>query len=359
MSISAIVVNYHTALLLPGVLSDLLGHSAVEKIYIVDNSGEVDCAGMENSHVKVLKPGRNIGFGAGVNFAAKEIKNKFILIVNPDVRFLNGCIDHLLAAALDNNAVLTGPRFFWDDKKKFRLPPSQGTSSWMDFALASAHANRLDADSISFYWQLRHQRFWERDDPFIEFFLSGACVLIDREWAFRNHNNKIFDERFFLYFEDNDISVRAMNDGRPPLCVPAAEALHYYAQSREPEKGKASLMEISHKEFKKKYYGDMNYSLHNEGVFDLDLNGTGKLINKTSFNLKGLHPRGKLYFEIGINPVFIPFVQADIFYPAGYFNEKFFTIPEDIWKRLAKGTYYSRIRDSIKGILKIWKWQKI
>lgn len=358
MSITAIIVNYHTASLLPGVLSDLLSHPAMENVYIVDNSGDVDCAGMENSRIKVFKPGKNIGFGAGVNLSAKEIKTKFILLVNPDVRFLHGCIDNLLTAAVDNNAVLTGPRFFWDDKKEFRLPPSQGASSWMDFALAAAQGNRLDAEHLSFYWQLRHQRFWEMNEPFIEFFLSGACVLIDREWAFQN-NNTIFDKRFFLYFEDNDISVRAMYDGCPPLCVPAAEALHYYDQSPEPEKGKGSLMEASHREFKNKYYGERKYFLQKPGVFDFDLEERGRLINNTGFDLKGLSPGGKLYFEIGINSVFLPFAQADVLYTRGNFDEKLFIFPEAVWQRLSKGTYYSRIRDTIKGTLKIWKWQKI
>ncbi len=358
MSITAIVVNYYAASLLKGVLSDILGHPAVDKVYIVDNSGEVDSSAMENSRVKIIKPGKNIGFGAGVNLAAEKIKTRFILIVNPDVRLCHGCIDNLLKTALDNNAVLTGPRFFWDDKKQFRLPPSQGASSWMDFALASSHVNRLDAEHLSFYWQLRHQRFWEMHEPFIEFFLSGACVLVDRKWAFQN-NNSIFDKRFFLYFEDNDISVRAMFDNCPPLCVPAAQAVHYYAQSPEPKKGKGSLMEASHRKFKNKYYDGMTFSFKNSKIFDFDIEDMGQLSSNRGFNLKGLNPGGRSYFEIGVNSVFVPFVQADVACTLGHFNEKMFTISEDVWERLSKGIYFSRIRDSIKGTLKIWKWQKI
>ncbi len=377
MNISAIIVNYYNVSLLEGVLTDLVCHPAMDKIYIVDNSDDVDkgilnnCAGFDNSgggsRIEILKPGKNIGFGAGVNLAAEKIRTRFVLIVNPDVRLLNGCIDNLLEAALDNNAVLTGPRFFWDDKKTFRLPPSQGTSSWMDFALTSAQSNRLDAEHLSFYWQIRHQRFWQMNEPFIEFFLSGACVLIDRKWAFKN-NNAVFDKRFFLYFEDNDISVRAMYDGHPPLCVPAAEALHYYAQSPEPEKGKVSLLETSHREFKKKYYGNIKYLPKIFGKSDSGFNRSepepedkGNLINNPCFDLKGLHPCGQLYFEIGINSVFIPFVQADIVHTMRRrrFDEELFVMPDDIWRKLSKGIYYSRIRDTIKGILKVWKWQKI
>ncbi|MBF0200713.1 MAG: hypothetical protein HQK66_05270, partial [Desulfamplus sp.] len=203
MGVSAIIVNYHNASYLPGLLGDLHGCDLVEEIFIVDNSGDIDdsfathnfsaagnfttvgnvsetgnfptagnvseaCNFPTAGHFsetgnfptagnvseagnfptagnvsetgnfssapspsfapKILRPGRNMGFGAGVNMAAKAAGCDYLLVINPDVRLLDGCIKALMDAALDYGSLLTGPRFYWDRAAKYRLPPSQGTS---------------------------------------------------------------------------------------------------------------------------------------------------------------------------------------------------------------------------------------
>ena len=264
MGVSAIIVNYYTATYLPDLLLDLSTLDEMDAFFVVDNSGELDremlCqklpVGKQNA-VILITPERNIGFGAGINRAAKQAVSDYLLVMNPDVRLFPECLEHLLNAARQYGAVLTGPRFYWDAEKKFRLPPSQGASAWMDYALKSAVGHRLEQEHLDFYWQMRHERFWRGTSPFPELFLSGACVLIDRQWGMA-HGAALFDERFFLYYEDNDISLRAAFDGRLPLCVPAAEALHHYDQSPSPETSKGDLMGISHGIFSEKYYGDLS-----------------------------------------------------------------------------------------------------
>jgi len=249
-----------------------MGMAAVEEIFIVDNSGEIVLDWLQNTleqlhdaphgrkrashHLDLIQPGRNIGFGAGVNLAAKRASLEYLLVINPDVRLLPGCLDALISGARSSGAVLTGPRFFWDDARRYRLPPGQGASAWLDFAIETAAVNRLEFEHLSFYWQARHERFWMHTTPFPEIFLSGACLLIHRPWALEN-GATVFDERFFLYFEDTDISMRANLDGSPPLCIPAAEAVHHYDQSPPPRQGKESLIVQSHELFFKKYHGPL------------------------------------------------------------------------------------------------------
>lgn len=413
MSVSAIIVNYYTSQYLPDLLNDLLSLKSIEQIFIVDNSGELiyenivyELKNRENrdfrglSHAKInfelnkpklenihlLKPNSNIGFGAGVNFAASKALSEYLLVINPDVRLFPNCLENLLDAAQKYGSVLTGPRFFWDKEKKYRLPPSQGSTSGLDYASQAANINRLEFEHLSFYWQMRHERFWSSTLPFAELFLSGACVLINREWAIKknlssifdsssnldNEESSVFDERFFLYFEDNDISLRAYFDGKPPLCVPDAEALHHYDQSPQPEEGKGSLMAKSHALFAQKYYGDLQFSLTTTDQYTAaylpEIKDVGAITEPFSFNMSILELKygyGNLYFEIGVNPFFVPFAQTDLetlFYnPNKDTNDKYiiFKIDDSIWDKLAKGLYYARIRDSIKGTLKVWKLEKV
>jgi len=352
-AVNSIIVNYHTAALLPGLLGDLLDHAAMESIFIVDNSGELDNAAFRDQRrITLLQPGENIGFAAAVNIAAERLSGDYLLLVNPDIRLFPGCLDHLLAAAREHHAALTGPRFFWDEEKKFRLPPSQGASCWFDFALASADQNRLDAEHLSFYWQMRHERFWEKTEPFAEPFLSGACVLVDRQWACRN-GRALFDPRFFLYFEDTDLSVRATFAGRALICVPAAEALHYYDQSPAPEKSKGELMAATHQEFKRKYYPKVSHMFEQPEGYKPVIEDLGDWVMPPEFSWTSGEPGGRLYFEIGVNPIFIPFAQTELL------EGEAPLIPAALWERQAKGIYFARIRDCMKGTLKRWQWRKI
>ncbi len=377
MSITPIIVNYHTAAFLPPLLGDLAGHEKIETICIVDNSGEIthrflqtalprEAAGPHVPKINLITPGRNIGFAAGVNLAADQSRSDYILLINPDCRLTAGSIDHLLNACQQYRAVVAGPRFFWDDARQFMLPPSQGTASWMEYALAVSDISQVDHNLLSFYWQMRHERFWSQKTPFAEPFLSGACLLIDRAWACEA-GRTVLDDRFFLYYEDNDVCVRAVNDGCPPLCVPDAHVVHYYNQAAEPDETKAGLMAESLEKYRNKYYPHVIWHLENTGdrLADPVPETAGNL-----FSWEPFVPGGRLFFEFGVNMHFVPFAQARIFSvtasgtapgtttvtASGWPGQ--FVFPADIWDRLADGTYYSRLRDDIKGTIKLWKWQK-
>lgn len=365
MSVAAIIVNYYTSKYLPDLINDLVKLKEIDQVFVVDNSGEVEASLIQRqlsrekfTIVELLKPGKNIGFGAGINLAAVRASSEYFLVINPDVRLFPGCLDSLLSAARRYGAVLTGPRFYWDEKKNYRLPPSQGASSWLDYAFDTANSNRLQFEHLSYYWQVCHERFWDQMSPFVEMFLSGACLLVQRQWAMKNDSN-VFDERFFLYYEDNDISLRALFDGVPPLCIPTAEALHYYDQSPAPNKSKGDLMTQSFEQFCKKYYGNVTFHSKKTDHYLPEINDIGQINTALSLDLNMFDPVGSLYFEIGVNPLFVPFVQTEFLMGGHGKTTGVFVLDENIWSRLTKGNYYGRLRDSIKGTLKIWKWEKL
>jgi len=380
MSVTAIIVNYHTSNYLPELVKELLDLEEMERVSVVDNSCEItektlhkNLSSAFSNRVSLFKPGKNIGFGAGVNLAAAQSSSEYLLVINPDVRLFAGCLEQLLAGARKYGSVLTGPRFYWDEKKKYRLPPSQGASPSLDFSQKAAASCRLEFEHLSFYWQMRHERFWQAALPFTELFLSGACVLINREWAMKT-GKVVFDERFFLYFEDNDISLEAYFKGKPPLCIPGAEALHHYDQSPSPEQGKYELMATSHGEFVKKYYGNLTFSLEKKEKYQPDIHDLGVLTHAPSLDPhalsldphalsldidEGMQGAGELFFEIGVNPFFMPFAQTTVKKNMGSKKDIHgFTMDKAIWGRLAKGIYFVRLRNSVKGTLKVWRWEK-
>jgi GT2 family glycosyltransferase len=353
MTVSAVIVNYHTASFLPGAVKELAGNPNVQQILIVDNSGELSSgSGLRDAPLVEIIPNEvNRGFGAAVNQAVAMAGTEWILVMNPDMVLLNGSLSAMLDASETYGSPLVGPRFFWDDQKRFRLPPALGTCLWLQVAWQSAASFELDAELFSFYWILRHERFWNATEPFFEPFLSGGCLLINRPWVI-SMGGKVFDERFFLYFEDTDLCARALGTGVRPLCVPAAGAIHYVDQSPAPEGKKADYMAQAHAQFLKKYYGPVSMPSwgsrdHSGIITDLGVVRVPQIFDP------GQSPASvDCFFEVALNPYFVPFAQSALTGPA-------FEFPKDVWGRLSPGQYFGRIRSSQTGTLRVWTWLKV
>jgi hypothetical protein len=165
------------------------------------------------------------------------------------------------------------------------------------------------------------------------------------------------DERFFLYYEDNDVCIRAKNEGLPVLGVPDAEAVHYYNQSPEPEEGKAVLSNTAHQKFQDKHYGHLKWQLS----VSCKKGGDAVSFTKTeenNFMWSPLKSIGRLYFEFGVHPNFVPFAQSELVPDLNGNWPQQYNIPPEIWDKIAQGTYFCRLRDEKMGTRKIWQWQK-
>lgn len=351
MNITAIIVNYYTKSLLPPLLNDLINNTLISQVIIVDNSRELGNSDFNSDKISVIINSENKGFGAAVNQAAEIAQGDWLLLLNPDLRLHTECVKNLADAAIRYGSPIVSPRFYWDDNHIFRLPPASGMSLWFEFAYTSAGKYQLDAELFSFYWNIRHERYWEATEPFAEPFVAGACLLIDKQWGL-SQGKKLFDERFFVYFEDTDFCVRALNEKAAALCVPHATAVHYYDQSPSVEKPKGSLMGDSLEAFRAKYYGNVSFPALGNASYSPDVIELGEMSDPPVFDRETTQIPEAYFFEIGVNPFFVPFAQADA-------NEQLFCFPRDIWQRLSPGQYFSRIRGKISGVRKVWTWKKL
>lgn len=353
MKVSAVIVNYYTEHLLQPLLEQLGKNPLVQDIIVVDNSLQLqDKQGyFQHAKTKLISNESNIGFGAAVNKAVRNINSNWLLVVNPDLRLLPGCIENLIFAAENFQSPVVGPRFYWDDDKTFKLPPATGQSWWFDLALQAGFRHCIDAELISFYWILRHDRFWQEKTPFYEPFLSGSCLLINLEWIrlYDQLELQVFDERFFLYFEDTDLCARVIGAEYRPLCAPGAEAVHYWNQA--PGNNKQQMMIQAGQEFWAKYYGSSPDTQSMPGLAPQKYKDLGVIDENYCFTLPKPSKDNRLFFEIGVNSLFVPFAQCDLF-------SREFRFSESIWQKLSAGEYFSRIRHKRYGTMQAWKWRK-
>ncbi len=353
--VDVVIVNYHTETLIFPLLKCLEEEESVKGVFIVDNSATFseffkDVSFKFQKELKLILPEKNLGFGAAVNLAAEKSRSPYLLILNPDVRPFPGSIRALCEVAEASGATLCGPRFFWDEERFLRLPPAEGIALFWELAKKLASLSALEAELLSYYWRLRQEYFWAQSSPFFEPFLCGAALLLNR----KKFSSPPFDPRFFLYFEDTDLSLELRQQGHLLLCVPQAEMVHFWNQSAEPPQGKERLFGESWRKFMAKHYASFMALLD---VFEKNLP-----CGESSFNFEDLGPLktppvlgdlSGLKLEIAVNPIFIPYAHTDFLPPGSK------TIPEKAFKRLPSGRLFLRVVDAYGNILKRLTFSKI
>lgn len=174
----------------------------------------------------IIEMGRNAGYAAGIN-AAVEVASPYsaILVLNPDVRLMPGCVAELLDG-LTPGTGLTVPRLV-DAKSELiesmRREPTV-LRAWGDALLGARRAGRFPALGEIVTDRHRYQSGALTD------WAEGSTLLISAEcWQ----RCAPWDESFFLYSEETDFALRARDAGLPTRYVPAAGAVHLEGDSAQ------------------------------------------------------------------------------------------------------------------------------
>lgn len=196
--VSVVVVTFNSAHCVDPLARCL---AACPHVWVVDNGS--DDAGVARvrqqlPQARVLELGRNLGFGAANNRALREVTTPYALLLNPDCELEPHGLAALVAAAdAEPDAAIVAPQ----------LTDSQGRPE------------------VNYRWPLG---YWSGRGPAAEGpacvgFVCGAAVLM-RMSAFEPVG--FFDERFFLYYEDDDLCLRLFRARQPMLLLPGVRAVH-------------------------------------------------------------------------------------------------------------------------------------
>ena len=246
-SIALLVVNYRSsALALDAIRTALAAASRPLQVVAVDNSVDpAEAEKLRGAADVVIASAANAGYAAAINTGRRACDADLIVVSNPDVRFAAGAFD----ALADAGAAVAGPALFWDDAHRWLLPPSElhTRAEVADRAIASrwrAWAGRRDRRRFR-----ARLAFWELQRTTRVRAISGAVMAI-RAKAFDEAGG--FDERFRLYFEENDFLRRVRGE---IAYVPAARCRHLYNQSAAGSAEAAALYAQSEAEYLRKWGG--------------------------------------------------------------------------------------------------------
>ena len=198
--------------------------------YLVDNSEDEEyfkglgrlCAqfgGTDSLQLSIIRAHLNLGYSGGNNLVLDQLASAYHLIINPDV-------------VIQPDAFCCALDYLDEDKNVVMLSPKvidHGRSSHVAkvypdcLTLALRY---LSLPSLNHYFSERLSRYEcdhlsDTADNSIE--LAGGCFIVIRTEAFKQLRG--FDDWFFMYFEDYDLSLRARKLGDIAY-VPAVKITH-------------------------------------------------------------------------------------------------------------------------------------
>ena len=219
----SLVLYQHTLIDIQTTLDSLLRTDSVDKVILVDNGGCDWAHQLEHTKIVYIKAERNGGFGYGHNLAIHEYSRSsdYFLICNPDIDFEPQELENLLEVAKSSTAGLFSPKIVYPDgTDQFgqRLLPTPLNLFARRF-LPEYLSNKLDDRYLL--------KTLTIDKPASIPNVSGSFMLFKSSCLLELDG---FDERYFMYMEDIDISRRcAVRFG--VLYVPSAYVIHEHQQA--------------------------------------------------------------------------------------------------------------------------------
>lgn len=196
----------------------------VSSVYVVDNSPVSNIGSLESRFdgwIRFKSGQGNVGFGQGQNLCLGDA-GSFHLVLNPDVELAaDALVNAIDFMNLHPDCVLLSPTAVWGNGAQQYL--CKRYPSVLDLVLrgfAPLWLRRLFSSRLDRY----EMRDVIGNDVVWGPRIVSGCFMLLRGEVFRRLGG--FDPRFFLYFEDFDLSLRAATIGRIAY-VPAVRIVHH------------------------------------------------------------------------------------------------------------------------------------
>ncbi|HTO89823.1 MAG TPA: glycosyltransferase family 2 protein [Candidatus Sulfotelmatobacter sp.] len=234
--ISVVLVTHESI----AVLDDCLGHVIPElrsngaELIVVDNDSR-DGSGPRVAALwppaALIRNSRNRGFAAACNQGAAAASGEWLVLLNPDVNVDAGALGELRATLLANSdaGFVAG---------RLRSPDGRFQASCRRFPTAG---NLIQSrGSVLSRWRRTGVPYTLPDANHVVSVPAVACAFVMiRRALFQSLGG--FDERFFLFMEDTDLSLRLERAGYRNLFVPEAGATHRWGQGARSGKWRRTL----------------------------------------------------------------------------------------------------------------------
>lgn len=215
VDLTCVTVTYNSAADLRGCWSN--GVPANVEWIVVDNSSTDESVDLAQSvGARVVPLPRNVGFSAANNVGASLATGRHLMFVNPDV-VIDAEGARAIAAFLDEHDVLVAPQLMNDDGS------AQENGRMAPFAWRKV-LHFLGSKRSSTSYEVTAAPGEVR--PVV--WAIGAAIGLRRETF---AELKGWDSRFFIYYEDSDICLRALGANRQTVLNGNVRWMHKWARA--------------------------------------------------------------------------------------------------------------------------------
>lgn len=354
--VSVIIVNFHSAYLAKRAVESVYSDNENTEVFVVDNTATPD----ERQTLQSILPSgthlifneRNDGFGKACNKAYALSNGEWIFLLNPDAYVIPPCLGTLMSFLTRTpEAAAAAPLVFWDSAMTYFFPRAVTPSPAHDILIKLSDLLPLVRTLYSLSVRKQNISLWKSLLPVRVKNLSGGTVMLKRSAI--EKAGGLFDERFFLFYEDTDLFLRLRKAGYSAYIVPSAKAIHAHKHT----KAKLEIMAHMRVQYYKKHFHRslLHYIAamlpnHAPRIKYIDF---GDFERPPVFHVPPEVTRSYL-FELSPNHLFIPSV--------GYFGSgDTLFVSEELWNALDGGEYFSRFTDTDARLCKngILRWRKI
>jgi len=214
--VSIIIVNYNTPDLVYDCLESIEKHMHVPyEVIVVENSTKSFVTQPElhkYPHTRLVEPKPGRGYGGGNNAGAALATGTYLWLLNSDTLLIDGSVSELIALFENNPEIGIVSPYLYND--------TAATQLQQDFCANFQTLSRLI---------LRKTRpQLHADTPTNVDIVVGAALMIRRSLYERLGG---FDERIFMYMEDDDLCLRAVQAGFITMVTPLARIIHLQGKS--------------------------------------------------------------------------------------------------------------------------------
>jgi N-acetylglucosaminyl-diphospho-decaprenol L-rhamnosyltransferase len=264
MQLSVIIVNYNVKYFLEQCLCSVkkameqVGQPATHggpiqtEVFVVDNHSTDDSIGYLSGRfpfVQFIANTENLGFARANNQALLQCRGKYILFLNPDTILPEDCFlqclsfmeAHTDTGALGVHMIDGSGNYLPESKRGFPSP-------WVSFCKMSGLTRLFPASPLFARYYLGHLSP-ESIHPVDV--LSGAFLWVRKEVLDKTGG---FDERFFMYAEDIDLSYRIQQAGYQNYYLPAPAIIHFKGESTRRDARYVKLFYTAMIQFVQKHY---------------------------------------------------------------------------------------------------------
>jgi GT2 family glycosyltransferase len=206
------ILNYNGEGILPVALTAACAiRDRFARMVVIDNGsqdGSLALIARDFAGVEVLEVGQNLGAAGGRNAGLKRLPEDLLLFIDNDVALTADCVDRLVEALVGRpDASIAVPAVLYADQR-----------DTVQYGGAECHFLGLQI-------LVNENVPVAKVDPAVKDMgsLVSCCFLVDRA---RLPKGEVFDESFFIYFEDHEYGVRVRALGSSLIAVPAAQCFH-------------------------------------------------------------------------------------------------------------------------------------